>query len=167
MSLNAERLVEVVQARGSDAQDPRDAAHEACHALDARLGRKPWTRALIHEGLLRAQKSSLIMSLVDLELRARAVERLVCEMLSTPYDSAMWLDVMMLEVLKTTGAVFPSRDWVARAVERRCGWPEMQRRATSILKLRLPVSGHEKTLHALRQGESHEDRRGRRSPHGR
>lgn len=50
--IRATNLVNTIQAKGSDAMDARDAAHEACHALMWGV-KKKWTRDNIHAVLIR------------------------------------------------------------------------------------------------------------------
>lgn len=103
-----------VQARGSDATTVRDAAHEACHALDARA--KKWDRDSIHRALARRYRRPVDQ--VIAEVRARAVERLVCERLGLAYDAAHWLHIAWLETFKG-GIQTPIDFWqgaVARAL---------------------------------------------------
>ena len=109
----AERLVAAVRAKGSDADDPRDAAHEACHALEWRVTRK-WTRDNIHA---KRPRGSAAYGVRD-EITARAVEALVCEKLGVEYDQDRYLLACILETARD-GIALPSFDWLKEAVVRR------------------------------------------------
>ncbi len=67
-------IIAAVNAQGSNATDLRDAAHEACHALQLGLFRD-WSRLAIHKRL-RGLRSAKRMSI---EIVARAVEQIVCQ----------------------------------------------------------------------------------------
>lgn len=73
MKKDAQALIAAIRARGSDVFDLRDAAHEAHHALSAKV-RGKWTRERIHSAVIRLGRS---YELAD-EVMARAVESLVC-----------------------------------------------------------------------------------------
>lgn len=79
----AEALIAAVRAKGSDARDLRDAAHEAHHALTA--GAKRWTRSSIDRAIKRKVKR--IGDRVNEEILARAVEQIVCTELGVKCES--------------------------------------------------------------------------------
>jgi hypothetical protein len=93
--VTAERVLAAVRARGSDARDVRDAAHEASHALQFRLPN--WNRTLIDLHMHRVRPAARVRS----EVIARAVEQLVCERVGFPYDPAEFISVALLEMAMT------------------------------------------------------------------
>ena len=107
-------VITAIHRRGSDASDIRDAAHEACHALDAKLHGK-WERERIHRALTK--HCGDVGSMVYYEVRARAVERLVTEHFGVPYDRDHWLNVCYLETAKF-GVALPSFGWLVEQVDK-------------------------------------------------
>ena len=98
------------------AADLRDAAHEACHALESDL-RGKWTRDRIHTKLTRGVFSR--MFLVESEIKARAVEQIVCKRLGVetdPVDS--WAAVALLEMATTFGNAPPLDLFLATVAKR-------------------------------------------------
>lgn len=88
-------FVSAVQAKGSDARDARDAAHEACHALKWGVTKK-WTRDNIH-----ARKPKVVGVGLSDEILARAVEQLVCADLGVECGSVeKWAGVCFMELIK-------------------------------------------------------------------
>lgn len=129
MNTPAEKLVAAVQARGSDADDPRDAAHEACHAIAWRV-KKAWTRDNIHAKKPRDRG----FGVAD-EITARAVEQLVCADLKIDYDPQKWAMVCYMEMLKNEGIALPSGDWLPNAIQARAKTPMARRMADQVLAL--------------------------------
>lgn len=80
---DVQRIITRVRERGSDARDLRDAAHEACHALDA--GARSWEREDIHAAL-DAKAKRRRSYLWEAECLARAVEEVVCDRLDVAID---------------------------------------------------------------------------------
>lgn len=74
------KIVEWVRSKGSDADNLRDAAHEASHALEVKPRR--WDRESIHAKVMRKGQIFAIRS----ELEARAVERIVCATHGVEHD---------------------------------------------------------------------------------
>lgn len=104
-------LVEAVQARGSDARDIRDAAHEARHALKWGV-RKKWTRDNIHAKKPRARSEG-----VADEILARAVEQLVSADLGYDCGSVFtWAMVCYVEMIKNERISLPGGDWLEKAI---------------------------------------------------
>lgn len=66
------RIVRAVRARGSNAHDVRDAAHEATHGLTLTLSR--WDRQSVNRALMRLRPRARMGH----EVTARAVEAVVC-----------------------------------------------------------------------------------------
>jgi hypothetical protein len=95
MNTEAPRIVAAVRARGSDAADVRDAAHEASHAIQHRL--PSWHRNLIDLHMRRMRMRPRLLS----EVRARAVEQLVCARLDVPYTAFEYCNVAVLEMFVT------------------------------------------------------------------
>lgn len=91
-------IIAAVRAFGSDAVDLRDAAHEAHHALDARVPRGRWDRQTIDRAVHRMGAKRAATS----ELMARAVEQFVCADLGVPCDSVD--DYATIAVLEAAGA---------------------------------------------------------------
>lgn len=124
-------LVAAVRARGSDADDARDAAHEALHALRAgrpwQRGRRHvladgWDREVIHAALVRSKRGRERIGayLFAEEVLARAVERIVCRRVGHDIgDPEHWLFIAAMEGTKT-GFNVRMADWreAADAVER-------------------------------------------------
>lgn len=114
-------LVAAVRARGSDADDARDAAHEALHALRAGLA-DGWDREVIHAALVRSKRGRerIEAYLFAEEVLARAVERIVCRRVGHDIgDPEHWLFIAAMEGTKT-GFNVRMADWreAVDAVER-------------------------------------------------
>lgn len=109
-----EALIAAIRARGSDARDLRDAAHEACHAIEANVPDGKWDREGIHSRLIRGRSRS---DLVRLEIEARAVEQLVCADLGVDCDTVdKWAEITWWETMKNMRINLPSVEWIAKAV---------------------------------------------------
>lgn len=143
-------LVDAIRRRGCDARDLRDAAHEACHALDLGLSGS-WGRERINAALLakvkRPQQSldlevTLYGHAVDLgefvaaELRARAVESMVCRAFDVKYDVARWAGVSFAETLVRYQLRLPSVEWMLEGIDLHMENPETLRIAQRIQRLR-------------------------------
>lgn len=109
----AEAIVAAVRARGSDATDVRDAAHEACHALMWGVSKK-WTRNNIHRKCPRRSADK-----VADEITARAVEMAVCGRFGVAYDLKHWAFVAWIEMLKNEKISLPTDGWLATAIRER------------------------------------------------
>lgn len=127
--MTADALVDAVRARGSDARDARDAAHEACHALTWGV-RKDWTRDNIHAKKPRNRSEGL-----SDEISARAVEAKVCEALGIPHDLEKWAGVCFMELIKNERIAVPSFDWLLAAITARLRSPVVAAMASRILEL--------------------------------
>ena len=123
-------LVRIVRSRGSDAEDPRDAAHEAAHAL--RWGvRKRWTRDNIH-----AKKPEARAYGIADEMEARAVEQIVCGRIGYACGSIeKWAETCWFETLKNEGIALPSPAWIVGCVRRRLDDPGALALAERVLAL--------------------------------
>ena len=98
-------LVTAIRSRGSNADDVRDAAHEATHAMQSRL-RGPWGRERLHaalEGKAKREAGSrmFVSQMLRYELQARAVEMLVCAHYNEPYDCEKWAMWCAMETANT------------------------------------------------------------------
>ena len=109
-----QKLITIVQQFGSDAQDVRDAAHEACHAIDCYVPEGDWDRETIHQHVLDKYLSA--GEWVAAEVFARAVEWRVCEKLSIPYDLDNWAMISFMETFKNMNLMTPADFW-APAIE--------------------------------------------------
>jgi len=95
----ARRIVAAVQARGSDANDLRDAAHEAVHGLLGNL--TSWERESLHRSLVeRLGSSHGRVGLLSEEITARAVEAIVCDRLGVAHDIEQFARVTLWEALR-------------------------------------------------------------------
>ena len=123
-------LVDAVRAKGSDAGDVRDAAHEACHALRWGVSKK-WTRDNIH-----ARKPKNRSEGVRDEILARAVEQLVSADLG--YDCGTvehWATVCWMETIRNEGISLPVGDWLEKAIRSCMASKEARRWADRVLAL--------------------------------
>lgn len=110
--MNGELLIEAVRAKGSDARDLRDAAHEACHALMWKA--KKWDRDSIH----KKKPRGLSYAVAD-EITARAVEQLVCAEFGVDCGTVEhWAGVCFMEMIKNERVSLPSYEWVVDAVKK-------------------------------------------------
>lgn len=134
MSKDADRFLAGVRARGSDARDVRDAAHEAYHATRVRL-RKPWERERIHQALLSLPfiKKWGVAGLVQEEIDARAVEQAVCVHYGIEYDAEHWAMMAAMEACKTFG-VGMQLNWWTEQIEGRAGSRRIVAAATSLVR---------------------------------
>jgi hypothetical protein len=108
LAIRRSKLIRAVCVRGSNACDVRDAAHEACHALDYGIPEGDWDRETIHGVATDRSRSDAVRS----ELLARGVERLVCERLGQPLeDPEEWILVAAMEAIKGLGASMPYDAW--------------------------------------------------------
>ncbi len=126
--MTPDALVAAVQAKGSDATTPRDAAHEACHALAWGVSKK-WTRDNIHAKKPRSRHEGL-----SDEITARAVEAKVCEKLGIPHDLEKWVGVCFMELLKNERISVPF-DWLLSSIKARLASPATEDMATRVLGL--------------------------------
>jgi len=95
--MTPEAVIAAIRACGSDPRDLRDAVHEACHALDFDVPEGEWDRETIHSAVLEAERVDIVIA----EMKARAVERVVCERLGQPLeDPDHWLMIAAMEMMK-------------------------------------------------------------------
>jgi hypothetical protein len=132
-------IVQYVQGRGSDASDLRDAAHEAYHAIYAHA--KRWDRESIHKALCKRIRKNwgrgeyYRSELIRQELRARAVEWIVCETLGVEYDLDKWADSVFWEAAKNMKILLPHDSQIADGIKRFKEHPSVKRAAQEILDL--------------------------------
>lgn len=134
MTAEGAALVAAVRARGSDAKDPRDAAHEACHALEWGVTKR-WTRNNIH-----AKKPRNRSEAVASEIMARAVEQLVSARVG--YDCGpveKWALVCWMEMLKNEKIALPTDGWLEGAIRL-----AMERQTTKKMADRIIASAESK-----------------------
>lgn len=125
-------VIAAVRRRGSTAADLRDAAHEACHALESDL-RGKWTRERIHAKLTRGAFSG--MFLVESEIKARAVEQIVCKRLGVEIEAPEeWARVALLEMATTFGNA-PPLDLFLATVAKRMASPTVIALADRVIAL--------------------------------
>jgi len=134
LSEKAAALVAAVRARGSDAKDPRDAAHEACHALKWDV-EKRWTRNNIHR-----KKPQLRSNGLADEILARAVEQLVSADVGYDCDTVEhWAMVCWMEMLKNERISLPIGDWLEKAIRSCMESSEARKWADQVLALIKPT----------------------------
>jgi len=131
---SAARLVAAVKKRGGEPRDPRDAAHEACHALDAKLTAK-WTRDNIHEALEEYCEGDR-GAMVYREIRARAVEMLVCQQLGIEYDLESWAHTCFMESMQVGHILLPSFEWLVARIKAASGMVTTRMMVKRIMALR-------------------------------
>jgi len=127
---DTEGLVLALRARGVDATDLRHCVHEASHALDAKM-RGPWS----NEGVSVAMKRLGPGRAAASEIRARAVEQIVCKRLGVvtkPLD--YWVGMSVMESCKFREPFLSFKDALAAAT-RSMGTRAAEERATEILAL--------------------------------
>jgi len=136
--VKASAVIAAVRARGSDASDVRDAAHEAYHALQSRL-RGKWTRARIHDAVRRQARRERVLGersvLVHHEVYARAVEQLVAAKCGVdPGSVEQWALISVLEAAGS-GIQIESIEWFIGKVRKAMESTSAKTVATRILAL--------------------------------
>lgn len=112
-------LLTIVRDRGSDARDLRDAAHEACHALDVRLA-PPWTRNRIHDAITDVcdnEPETASEQLIGFELKARAVEHVICVRQGVEHSLTAWSNTMWMETASSLGIFIPRPEALPGMIE--------------------------------------------------
>ncbi len=121
-------IMEAVRARGATPRDLREAAHEACHALElgVRVGAWDWASIDLMIRLvpndraarfLRSSRRNMVVGPGMYEITARTVERLVCARLGV--DAGDPADLARTAVVEAArhGVQFESVEWFLEAVE--------------------------------------------------
>jgi hypothetical protein len=141
---DVDAIVHAVQRYGSDADDLRDAVHEACHALEVDVPRGDWDRETIHDGIMacyRKRSSAITRSfqlaaIIRFEVTARAVERLICAKFDVDIgDPRHWANIACIEAARGVGIKLPSPDWFLEQVEKAEPTDRVQQTITRILAL--------------------------------
>lgn len=131
MSVGTEALLLAIRARGVESSDLRDAAHEACHALQWGLTKK-WTRTNVERA--NPNKRRISLGLAD-EITARAVEQIVCKRLGDECQTVeSCVMTMCMETVKFDRVSLPYDDMV-KAVRRRITSPAAIAMADRVLAL--------------------------------
>lgn len=131
MSVGTEALLLAIRARGVESSDLRDAAHEACHALQWGLTKK-WTRTNVERA--NPNKRRISLGLAD-EITARAVEQIVCKRLGAECQTVeSCVMTMCMETVKFDRVSLPYDDMV-KAVRRRITSPAAIIMADRVLAL--------------------------------
>lgn len=130
----ADKLIAAIRARDSDATTLRDAAHEACHALQWGVTKK-WTRDNIHAKKRKPHRIFGDVGVMD-EIDARAVEQLVCARLGVDCGTVEhWADVRWMEMIKNERISLPAGGWLADQIRTRMGSEAAKRMADRVLAL--------------------------------
>lgn len=131
-------LLAVVRARGSNPRGLRDATHEACHALDVRL-EPPWTRDRIHraiEDICDNEPETRCERLVGFELKARAVEHVICMSNGVPHDLTAWSNTMWMETASSLGIFIPRPETLPGMIKNLTRTPAVRAMVARIRRLR-------------------------------
>lgn len=119
--MTGERFVEAIRSHGCETNNVRDAAHEAAHAKQVRL-RAPWTRDRIHAGVERRadeMNRPPMIALVNMELEARAVEKMACAKFGEPYEVEEWALTCWMETSSAYRVDIGSIDGIVDAIRSR------------------------------------------------
>jgi len=97
-----DHLIAYATSHGIEAIDVRQAAHEIAHVQDAKLPQAiPWSYDEVYRGALAVCTGSDgkldRAAYVRLEIRARAIEQIVCRELGEPYDVLAWTGICYME----------------------------------------------------------------------
>lgn len=129
----ASRLIAAIHARGSDAVDLRDAAHEACHAIRWNVPGK-WTRKKITAANPYKSRRMFSFGLAD-EITARAVEQIVCKRLGyTCATVEQCVLIMCMETL-TYDRIELKFEEMKKAIEDRMESPQAAQLADQVIAL--------------------------------
>lgn len=129
----AEDVILAIRARGSDATDLRDAAHEAWHAIEAAIPEGQWDRNTISARVKRKGRGWAAAS----EVKARAVEQIVCQRMGVPagrHKLEDWVGTSCMEAIKFREPFLPYTDALA-AVKRYMASKDVQKDADTIIAL--------------------------------
>lgn len=135
-------IINAVRSRGSDARDLRDAAHEACHAVELNVAVGSWDRDTIHDAIMATigkrggdtmMRSLQIARVIRFETTARAVERLTCQRFDI--DIGDWADIAFMEAMQGAGIRLPSVDWIREQIDREVTTPQVKKLVAKIFAL--------------------------------
>lgn len=115
-----EEIIAAIRARGNNATDLRDAAHEAHHALQFDVKPGKWNRETIHRAIVKGGRRAFGEAVFD-EIRARAVEQIVCADYGVETGASLeaWAMTSFMEAGKNSGIWTPSDfDWAGKIRER-------------------------------------------------
>lgn len=132
-----EAVIAAIRAMGSDADDLRDAAHEAHHAIEAGIPAGRWDRDTISRYVKRMGPGRAAAS----EVRARAVEQVVCARLGVPagrHKLEDWVGTSVTEAIKFREPFLKYEDAV-KAVKARLASKDVQKDADAIIALATPA----------------------------
>lgn len=129
--VTAEQLITAVRANGNDPRDLRDAAHEAHHAIEAKVKRGKWDRETIHRAVMKMGIGRALQS----EIMARAVEQIVCADLGVCCGTVEhWAMIACMEAVKGRVAV-PGFDWMVARIKSAMTTQEARKAADAVLAL--------------------------------
>jgi hypothetical protein len=133
LPLDAAVLLAAIRAKGSDATTLRDAAHEACHALQWGV-KKRWTRGNIHARKPKRNRLFGDCGIRD-EITAR-VEQLVCAHFGVDCGTVeKWAMVCWMETLKNEGIRLPPGNWLVEHIKEAMAGSSARRLADQILAI--------------------------------
>jgi hypothetical protein len=131
----ATALLDAIRKRGVTSSSIRDAAHEACHALEWGV-KKPWTRDNIHAKKPKAHRIFGPAPGIRSEVLARAVEQLVCGSLGVDCGPVEhWAAVCWMEMFKNERISLPEGDWLESRIRSAIGNPKSRAMADRVLAL--------------------------------
>jgi hypothetical protein len=134
----AAQVITAIRARGSDASDLRDAAHEAHHALDAGVPAGKRGRESIHCAIARKRPGDAAPS----EVMARAVKQVVCADLGVRTEGVRhWAAISCLEAGKR-GIPWLPMAMAIEAIEEAMKSEEARRAADRVLALAAQLIKH-------------------------
>lgn len=129
---DADAIIRYIRAKGSDALELRDAAHEAYHALIS--GARQWNRNAIHNALMRLTKGQP-GRLVYQEVIARCVEQLVCKDLGVEcWTIEHAAHIAWMETTKSLRILVPT-NFFEHAIKRNLDGLSARSGADSVIKL--------------------------------
>jgi len=137
--MNAQAIIDAVRARGNNPRNLRDAAHEAHHALDAKV-RGKWDRENIHRHVRRMGNGRAALS----EIMARAVEQIVCARCGVDPggDVDHWALMSAMESIKNDRVDIwrIGKLTLADLIKREMGSPDAQAAADAVCALAAPTA---------------------------
>lgn len=133
-AVTADALLSAIQAKGSNATTLRDAAHEACHALQWGV-KKRWTRDNIHAKKPKRHRIFGDIGVRD-EMVARAVEQLVCARMGVDCGTVEhWAQICWMETFKNERISLPTGDWLEKQIKEYMTMASSARLADQVIAL--------------------------------